>query len=145
MMTLLKINHAINNAIKETLNDMEITIPIVTNDVLEPIARPSIKLSFENGKNGKLNNRCREKSLTCRIYYFPKDRNKNKFDILQMQDLIEQTFIEGFYVEDSFYIPIETVESTIIENILICSFNISMFEIIEEMNEAEYIEEIKYK
>jgi hypothetical protein len=134
MVTLIEINKAINDSIKGALalteyNPNEL---IVAEDVSEPIIRPSIKVAIENSTNGKFNANCREKNLTCRVYFFAKDRNKYKLDNVKMQELLENTFIEGLKIKEGFHIPIESVESEVTDTVLICSFDLYVVELLPE-------------
>ena len=133
MITLIEINKAINDKIKASIVGTELsTVPIVAEDVSEPIIRPSIKVAIENSENGKFNANCREKNLTCRVYFFAKDRNKYKFDNNKMQDLLENAFIEELKIKEGFYITIESVSSEVTDTVLICSFDLYAIELLPE-------------
>lgn len=152
MVTIIEINKSINDRIKAALIDSEFeAVPLVADDVEEPILRPSIKVDIENSTNGKFNANSREKSLTCRIYFFAKDRHKYKIDNMKMQDLIENAFLDGLYVTDSFHIPIENVSSEVTDSVLICSFDLLTIELLPEETinpigePIEPMEELEYK
>jgi hypothetical protein len=152
MVTLIDINKAINNKIKEALTGTEFsTVPLIAEDISEPITRPSIKVGIENSTNGKFNANCREKNLTCRVYFFAKDRYKYKLDNSKMQDIIETAFLEDLKINENFYIPIEEVESNVSDTVLISSFDLYSIELmpepaINDIGEAiETMEELQYK
>lgn len=146
MITLLEINKAINNKIKEALKDTEFkNVPMAAEDIKEPIVRPSLKVAIENSTNGKFNSNCREKNLTCRVYFFAKDRNKYKIDNSKMQDLIENAFLEDLQVTESFYIPIEKVESEVSDTVLISSFNLYSIELLPDTDINEPMENLNIK
>lgn len=133
MVTLIEINKAINNKIKEALAGTDFnTVPLLAEDISEPIIRPSLKVAIENSTNGMFNANCREKNLTCRVYFFAKDRYKYKIDNSKMQDLMENAFLDGIKFNDNFYIPIEEVESEVVDSVLICSFDLYLVELIPE-------------
>jgi hypothetical protein len=134
MITLIEINKAINDRIKAALAGTEYNPDklLIAEDVSEPIIRPSIKVAIENSTNGMFNANCREKSLTCRIYFFAKDRNKYKIDNVGMQELLENAFIKGLKIKEGFYIPIESVESEVTDTILVCSFDLYTIELLPE-------------
>lgn len=147
MVTLLEINKAINNKIEEALANTDFKmVPIVASDILEPIARPSIKVQIENSNNGLFNSQCREKNLTIRVYFFASDRNKYKMENLKMQDLLENAFLEDLQISDSFYIPIEEVESEVIDTVLECSFELYTIELLPSNDPdndiSEFMEEL---
>ncbi|WMI80904.1 phage tail terminator family protein [Anaerotignum sp. MB30-C6] len=122
MLTLIEINKAINNTIKKALGFTDFKdVPLCPEDVTEPIIRPSIKVEMDSSKNGRLNSCMREKTLTIRVYFFASNLRKYKIENLKMQDVLENAFLDGLYV-DGAYIPIEEVESDVTDTVLICSF-----------------------
>lgn len=146
MVTLLEINKAINNKIEKALvgTDFKL-VPIIAEDISEPIVRPSLKVAIENSTNGKFNANCREKNLTCRVYFFAKDRNKYKMDNSKMQDLIENAFLEDLKVAENFYIPIEEVESNVSDTVLICNFDLYSVELLPDTDSSELMESLNIK
>ncbi len=146
MVTLLEINKAINNKIEKALvgTDFKL-VPIIAEDISEPIVRPSLKVAIENSTNGKFNANCREKNLTCRVYFFAKDRNKYKMDNSKMQDLIENAFLEDLKVAENFYIPIEEVESNVSDTVLICNFDLYSVELLPDTDTSELMESLNIK
>lgn len=143
MINITDINKAINKKIKETLIVTEFSkVPLIAEDVSEPIIRPSIKVSIEKSTNGKFNDNCRERTLTCRVYFFAKDRYKYKIDNSKMQDIIENCFLSGLNVLENFHIPINEVESEVIDTVLVSSFDLYSIEILEDTNEYENMEEM---
>lgn len=141
MITLIQINQAINSRIEEALTGSEFSaVEIVAEDLEEPIIRPSIKVAIEDGINGKYNSACREKTLTCRVYFFAKDKNKYKLDNLKMQDLLETAFLDDLQVMDGFYIPIENVTSEVSDSVLICSFDLYTIELLPDTDTSEPME-----
>ena len=146
MITLLEINKAINNKIKEALKGTEFSsVKLLAEDISEPIVRPSLKVAIENSTNGKFNTNCREKNLTCRVYFFAKDRNKYKMDNSKMQDLIENAFLEDLKVAENFYIPIEEVESNVSDTVLICNFDLYSVELLPDTDTSELMENLNIK
>lgn len=132
MITIIEINKAINNKIKTSIVDTEFsTVPLNPEDVTK-IIRPSIKVAIENSTNGKFNSNCREKNLTCRVYFFAKDRYKYKTDNVKMQDLLENAFLDDIKVKEGFFIPIESVNSEVVDSVLVCSFDLYSIELLPE-------------
>lgn len=146
MITLLEINEAINNKIKQALAGTDFTtVSLLAEDISEPIIRPSLKVSIENSTNGKFNANCRQKNLTCRVYFFAKNRYKYKIDNSKMQDILENAFLEDLKVGDNFYIPIQEVESEVVDTVLICSFDLYSIELLPDTDISEVMEEIDIK
>lgn len=145
MLTLLQITKAVNDKIKSALTGTAFSaVQIVASDVSEPIIRPSIKVMLEDSSNGKFNAQCREKTLTFRVYFFAQNINKYRIDNLKMQDIIENAFLDGLYV-DGAYIPTDSVESEVVDTVLICSFDIYTIELLPDTDTSEIIEELNFK
>lgn len=133
MVTLIDINKAITSKIRQAIVDTEYSdVSIPATDVTESIIRPSIKFSIENSSNGKFNANCREKTLTCRVYFFAKDRTKYNLDNIKIQDILETAFLDGLTVKESFLIPIESVESEVTDGVLVCSFDLYTLELLPD-------------
>jgi len=131
MVTLLEINEAINEKIKVALVGTDLfAVPIVASDINEPIERPSLKVEFENTKNGLFNSQCREKTLKVRIYFFASDLRRYKFENLEMQELIETTFLDDLEVKEGYFISINEVNSETIDKVLTCSFDLYCLDIL---------------
>ncbi|MDD2217955.1 MAG: hypothetical protein PHW03_05880 [Eubacteriales bacterium] len=146
MITLLQINKAINDRIKSALVGTDFSsAPIMAEDVSEPIIRPGLKVGIESSTNRKFNFKCREKNLTCSIYFFAKDRYKYKIDNAKMQEIIETAFLEDLEVEEGFYMPIETVESETADTVLVCSFDLYAVELLPDTDTSEPMEQLNYK
>lgn len=146
MITLAEINKAVNNTVKEALDDLfPYPVPIVAEDVREPIISPSIKVILENVKSGKFNSHNRERSLTCRIYFFPKDFRKPKFENLQVREALETALLDGLVINETFIAPIESVDSAIVDSILVVSFDLEMLELLPDNDKSEPMEKIAVK
>ena len=131
MLTLLEIHKAINDTVKKGLKNTEFSDAILRpEDVSEPIVRPSIKVQIDNSNNGRRNSCFREKTLTVRIYFFASDIRKYKIENLKMQDVLENSFLDGMYIEGA-YIPINDVESDVTDTVLTCSFQLYLVELAE--------------
>ncbi|WP_244833374.1 DUF6838 family protein [Clostridium sp. BJN0001] len=128
MISLLEINEAINDKIKNALANSDFkVVPIVASDLKEPITRPSIKTVFD-GTTRKMNSRMKERTLTCRVYFFASDLRKYKIENTKVQNLIENEFLTPIKVTDTFYIDVDDVDSTVSDTVLICSFDIQTLE-----------------
>lgn len=142
MITFLDINKAINNKIKSMIVNTEFSqVPIVAEDVTEPIVRPSFKVSVES-KCGNFNSVCREKSVTVQIYFFAKDRYKYKVENSKIQDLLQDGLLDGIYLNGS-HISIDEVECDIVDTVLVCEFEMYLLEEIQEdLSNVETIGEL---
>lgn len=146
MLTVWELNKAVVDKIKTALADTNFsTVSMVGEDVLEPIERPSLKVCIEDSQNGKFNASCREKTITFRIYYFAKDRHEYKIENAEMQDILENAFLEDLEVTEGFFIPIESVDSEVSDTVLICSFDLYIVELLPDTDTSEPMEELEYK
>ena len=142
MLTLKEVHKAINDKVKEAGKPNR--IPLVAEDITEPIQRPSLKVTLEDSTSGKFNASCREKRITVRIYYFAKDKSKYKLDNLAMQEALEGAFLDGLTIGEVFYIPITEVISTVTDTVLVCSFDLNMVEQFET-DTGEPMEELIWR
>ena len=134
MISLLEINKAVNNKIKHALSDSSFKdVPIIASDLSEPIVRPSLKITFDDGNTGKFNSCMKERTLTYRVYFFATNLEKYKIENTKVQDLIENEFLTPIKVTDTFYIDVDEVESTVSDTVLICSFDIETLEDIPDL------------
>ena len=134
MINPLDINKAINNKIRNALRYSEFeTVPIVASDLSEPIVRPSIKITTDEGNTGKFNSCMKERTLTVRVYFFATDLRKYKIENTKVQDLIENEFLTPIKVTDTFYIDVDEVDSNTSDTVLICSFEINTLENIPDL------------
>lgn len=134
MITLLEINKAIDDKIKNAFTNSEFsTVPIIASDSSEPIVRPSFKILLDDATTGKFNKNLKERTLTVRVYFFATDIKKYKIENTKVQDLIENEFLTPLVVNDKFYIDIDEVEANTSDTVLICSFNIETLEDIPEI------------
>lgn len=146
MITLMELNQAVNQTVERCIKGLfDYEIPIVAEELKEPIVRPSIKVNFENVSNGKFNSCNREKNLTCRIYFFAKNARRSKHENLIVQEAIEDAFLEGLEIKEGFIIPIESVESVTADSVLICSLDIYLIELLPDNDTNEIMEELKFR
>lgn len=143
MITLVDIYKAVKHTIENSLVDTDFSnVPIVAEDT-EEIKRPSLKISMDGNKTEKFNNN-KERTLTVRVYFYAKDRYKYRIDNLKMQDILENVFLEDVKVTDTFYMPIleDGIESSVIDGVLECSFDLYSVEEIEDTTECETLDEL---
>ena len=78
----------------------------------------------------------KERTLTAKVYFFAKNKEKPKMENIKMQEIIENAFLEDLKVTDTFYIPIDTVESDISDGVLISSFELGTLELLPTDDET---------
>lgn len=125
MITLKQIASAINEKLKEVLP----SIPIQTTDISEGFKRPSLFVDFESITSAAFGARGFERRIQVIIYYFPSDRYKNKIELLDTQEVLENTFTVPFEIQKGFTVyPLE-LESDKIDGTLQVNFELYYLEI----------------
>lgn len=146
MITLLDINKAVNDKVKSAIEEcFEYDVPILAEDLSKPIIRPSIKVIPENLQSGRFNSRNKERTLTYSVYFFPKDKNKPKFENMRVQEAIENEFINDIEVTPNFIIPINEISFEVSDGVLICSFELYTVELLPDTDTSELMEELEVK
>ena len=140
----MDIYDGVKSTIESALIDTSFSaVPVIAEDN-EGIVRPSIKINMDENKTEKLNCNNKERTLTVRVYFFAKDKNKYKIDNLKMQDILENAFLNDVKVTDAFYMPIinDGVSTKVITSVLECTFDLYSIEEIEDTTEYELMEEL---
>ncbi|WP_066452678.1 phage tail terminator family protein [Anaerotruncus rubiinfantis] len=134
-MTLFDINLAVNERIKSAKKGGAFeNVPLIDQDVEEPIERPSIKVETGDGNGGKFNGCCLERTVTVRIYFFAKNRQRPKPENTEMRELLENAFMDDLFV-GSGAIPIDEVQSVVTDGVLICSFDLYRVELLPDTDD----------
>lgn len=145
MITIFDVNQSVNNTIQKAIkNIFDYDIPIVAEELKEPIERPSLKIIIENNTNGKLNYFFQQKNMTVYVYFFAKNETRSKFDNIKVQNAIEQTLLDGITINDMWF-DIEQVHTDNADGILCYSFDLEIIEEIETNQIDEYMQELKTK
>lgn len=146
MITFNQINIAINEKVKKAIKDVfEYDVPLVAEDVSEPITRPSIKVLFENSNSAKFNEQCKERNISYNVYFFAKNRQKPKPENIAIREAIENEFIHDVQVTDTFFIPIENLGFETSDGVLIVNFDLYTIELLPDTDTNEIMEEINFK
>ena len=146
MITFNQINIAINKKIKNAIKDVfEYDVPLVAEDISEPIIRPSIKVIFENSNSAKFNEHCKERNISYGVYFFAKNRQTPKPENIAIREAIENEFINDIQVTDTFFIPVENLEFETSDGVLIVSFDLYTIELLPDTDTSDIMEEINFK
>lgn len=146
MITFNQINLAINEKIKKAIkNVFEYEVPLVAEDISEPIMRPSIKVIFENSNSAKFNEQCKERNISYSVYFFAKNKQKPKPENIAIREAIENEFINDIQVTDTFFIPVENLEFETSDGVLIVNFDLYTIELLPDTDTNELMEEINFK
>ncbi|WP_459808493.1 phage tail terminator family protein [Clostridium botulinum] len=107
MVTLKEINKAIVQQVKEGLKDTDYKdIQFSSTDIREKITRPSFYVDFQENKTSLLNGEASQREFDVRLFYFAQNREQNKIELLEIQDLLSEIFQSGIKITEDYYIPV---------------------------------------
>lgn len=141
MIGMKDIVKAINLKIKHGFPKVEIQ----SEDIKEGFKRPSFFVDIDEDKASSFNSITKEKTSSVRIYYFPSDRYKNRIELLETQDRLEELFIGGLQVSNNFFISIEELNFSKTDGVLQLSFELYSIQEIEDTEQYELIEDIEFE
>nr|DAO47697.1 MAG TPA: tail completion protein [Caudoviricetes sp.] len=140
MISLKEIMLAINRKINESLQ-----MNVDSKNLEEEFERPSVRTSIDNLKTSAFMQSMKERNFIVRIYYFSKNREKNKIELLEIQEKLEEAFFSHLKIKGAFFIYIDEIVFNITDGILIGEFEVSTLEeILNDIN-AENMEELEIK
>ncbi|AQS09683.1 hypothetical protein CLOBY_18140 [Clostridium saccharobutylicum] len=150
MIALSTILTAINNNILNALaNTHYKDVEIVSKDFTDGIIRPAIRVLYSTSA-GKFNAALKERVLNIKILFYAKDKNAYKLDNINMQDILENAFLEDLEVQEGFFMSycnangdIEPMTSDIVDTVLQCSFNLYSRENIYDDSSLEDMEDLE--
>lgn len=131
-------------AINDKIEDNFPGVDKQSTDIKEGFERPCFYVQIDDNKANKLNPSSKEKTLTIRIYYFPKDRYENRIELLEKQDTLENMFFDGLQVNENFYIPSLDNELTFttVDGVLQLSFDLYYVQLLDD-EYGELLEELE--
>ncbi len=149
MIALSSILKAVNQNILNALADTDYSnVKITSKDFTDGIIRPSIRVLY-NSSAGKYNASLKERLLNIKILFYAKDKNNYNLDNINMQDILENAFLEDLFIQEGFYMPycnsngdIEGIESEVVDTVLQCSFNLYSRENIYDDSALDNMEEL---
>lgn len=125
MISLNDINKNIVNQLRGALTGTPYeNVPIPASDLSE-IERPSLKVTLDVGKLENINANFKGRALTIRIYFFATDLKRYKIDNLNVQEIIEDSFIKGIWIND-FFISINDINSQVVDTVLQVDFDLAI-------------------
>ncbi|MBY6846790.1 hypothetical protein HYI19_18525 [Clostridium botulinum] len=97
--------------VKEGLKDTDYKdIQFSSTDIREKIIRPSFYVDFTENKTSLLNGEARQRNFDVRLFYFAQNREGNKIELLEMQDLLSLIFERSIKIDDDYYIATNEIE-----------------------------------
>ncbi|OLS02424.1 phage tail terminator family protein [Tissierella creatinophila] len=103
---------------------------VFSTDIEKAIQRPSFFIDFDNIKATDFMNEAQDRNLTVRIYYFSSTIDKNKSELLKMQDDLIELFLENNFltVDKNINIEIDELDLSVVDKVLHCYFDIKISE-----------------
>ena len=140
MISLKEVMLAINRKINESLQ-----MNVDSKNLEEEFERPSVRTSIDNLKTSAFMQSMKECNFIVRIYYFSKNREKNKIELLEIQEKLEEAFFSHLKIKGAFFIYIDAIIFNVTDGILIGEFEVrTLEEILNDIN-TENMEELEIK
>ena len=140
MISLKEVMLAINRKINESLQ-----MNVDSKNLEEEFERPSVRTSIDNLKTSAFMQSMKERNFIVRIYYFSKNREKNKIELLKIQEKLEEAFFSHLKIKGAFFIYIDEIIFNVTDGILIGEFEVrTLEEILNDIN-TENMEELEIK
>lgn len=140
MISLKEVMLAINRKINESLQ-----MNVDSKNLEEEFERPSVRTSIDNLKTSAFMQSMKERNFIVRIYYFSKNREKNKIELLEIQEKLEEAFFSHLKIKGAFFIYIDEIIFNVTDGILIGEFEVrTLEEILNDIN-IENMEELEIK
>ena len=140
MISLKEIMLAINKKINESLQ-----MNIDSKNLEEEFERPSVRTAIDNLKTSAFMQSMKERNFIVRLYYFSKNREKNKIELLEIQEKLEEAFFSHLKIKGAFFIYIDEIIFNVTDGILIGEFEVrTLEEILNDIN-TENMEELEIK
>ena len=130
MISLKEVMLAINRKINESLQ-----MNVDSKNLEEEFERPSVRTSIDNLKTSVFMQSMKERNFIVRIYYFSKNREKNKIELLEIQEKLEEAFFSHLKIKGAFFIYIDEIIFNVTDGILIGEFEVRTLE--EILNEIK--------
>ena len=141
MISLQAVNRAICARYQTALDAAGTGAKLVAEDVSKPIIRPRGKVELEDGSDTRLLASGRERTVTFRLYYFAKDRDRPKLENLAVRSAIGEAFLYGLTVEVTYLGIDEGVSFTVTDGVLVASLELTLTEPVPKAD-AEPMEEL---
>lgn len=138
-----EIHKSIVNKLKSKLP----TIKVTSEDVTEGFVRPSFFLSLDEMKASDFMNTSLDRNMTVRIYYFSTTIDKNKVELLKVQDDIQDLFLTDNVIKVTDYLSVEIqeIEFSVVDKVLHCYFDVMLSEDYNRVDNTPNMEELEVK
>lgn len=137
----------IHKAIVTRLKSKFPDIDIMSRDIEEGITRPSFFVSFDNLNAADFMTETLDRNITVRLYYFSKNRDRNRIELLKMQDDLNDLFLQDNIIEidANTKVEIEEAGTDIVDKVLHYYFDIRLSEDYDRSDNTPLMENIDYE
>ncbi|MBU7320279.1 phage tail terminator family protein [Paenibacillus oleatilyticus] len=137
-LTRAQLNKAVNERISAEFPD----ISIQSSDVEEGFERPSFFVEIDTDASETFQFTL-QRDMTCRILFFPTDRNEFKEEVYDVQDRLEKMFGLNFSVLGR-TITIDEAETFVMDRVLHYDFRFAYFDDAAPEETGEKMQELGY-
>lgn len=116
-------------SINKQIKDVFPSIPITSKDIEEGFERPSFFVDFDSFRAEQVSRRRAERSGHIVIYYFPSDRYQYKMELLDVQETLENVFLDGLVIDEETILYVGEISSQVIDGVLQFEFDLDYMEI----------------
>ena len=131
---------AVNTALKSAFADTNIMSTDKAKDVPPKSFYVEYPAPMVDGSNA-----FRHESGTIYVYYFPADVHKCRQELLQVQERLQEVFCNILEVTEQFAIPINELQFTENDSVLVMQFDYEMWQYAETTGTASNMEELVIK
>jgi hypothetical protein len=142
--------------VKAVNTKIEGQFPLIKMDSIdnkEGLKRPSFRTNIDNINVNNFMNIAKDRDMTIRIYYFPSNAEKYRIEILDMQDQLENLFLDDNIIttDNGFIIEIYDTQFDVVDGVLHFYIDIQLSEdfdrsvadgLAEKMEELDFEEEL---
>lgn len=122
---LLELNQGILDKLTAALSEWTFpTVPLIVQNLQDPIIRPSIRVSLEKSMTNRLNAGLLGKEVLYKIYFYAGNAEQSILENLTMCALLENTML-GLVEAGDNKLSIEKTETEIVDGILQCSLQLA--------------------
>ena len=132
-MTLLELNRAVCEQVKEATLNSGTGAELIAEDVSRPIIRPSVKVELEDGTDAAMALDVLEQAVTFRIYFYASDMHQPKLDNLAMREALSDNFRRGVETPEG-TVPIDDgLSFSVADGVLVATLDV----LLDQVNEDE--------
>ena len=136
----------IDRAVALRLKNRFPNIDITSKDIEEGISRPSFFIDFRMINAEDFMHESLERSIPITVYFFPREKEKNKIELLEKENDLQILFLEDniLAIDEFTKAEIEAIEFEKVDKVLQCRFDINLFESYEREDTELVMEDLEF-